>query len=123
MYIAQNDIDQKNYKNYDKYQNSNNSNNFDFDYNEKNDDDVEIRIDITMISKITCRQCKLTLKFNNALHKHLKTCLSMINSNSIVLYISAKKSSSTIIKCLNVNVNKNIDIDYNLKIINMRLQK
>ena len=66
-----------------------------------------------MISKITCRRCKLTLKFNNALHKHLRTCI--VNANSVVLHIISKRLLSTTIRCSNVDVNKNIDIDYEFK--------
>ena len=67
-----------------------------------------------MTSKLICRQCKLTLKFNNALHKHLKTYFFIIN-NLVVLYIDSKNFLSTIIKSLNVDVNKNTDIGYEFK--------
>ena len=107
-YLIQ-DIDQENDDN-DDYHDADNLNYFDSDYNnEKND--IETTVSFAMISKITCRRCKLTLKSNNALHKHLRTCI--INANSIVLHIISKLS--TTIRCSNVDVNKNIDIDYEFK--------
>ena len=109
-YLTQ-DIDQKNDDN-DDYHDADNLNYFDFDYNDKKND-IKTTISFAMISRITCRRCKLTLKFNNALHKHLKTCI--INTNSVVLHIISKRFLSTTIKCSNVDVNKDIDIDYEFK--------
>ena len=99
IYLIQN-IDQENDDN-DDYHDADNLNYFDSDYNnEKND--IETTVSFAMISKITCRRCKLTLKSNNALHKHLRTCI--VNTNSVVLHIISKRFLSITIRCLNVDV-------------------
>ena len=107
-YMTQNE--QKINDDYEKYHDSDNLNYFDSDYDEKNEN-IDVTVSLTIISRITCRRCKLTLQSNNALHKHLKTCVAKIDANA--LHIAFKKSSS--IKCSNVDANKNIDIDYEFK--------
>ena len=110
-YMTQNHIEQKTDENYENYHDSDNLNYFDLDYDEN--ENIDVTVSLAIISRITCRRCKLTLQFNNALHKHLKTCVAKIDTNA--LHITFKKFSSTTIKCSNVDVNKNIDIDYEFK--------
>ena len=109
--MIQNHIEQKTDDDYENYHDFDNLNYFDFDYDEN--EDIDVTINLAIISRITCRRCKLTLQFNNALHKHLKTCVAKIDANA--LHVTFKKSSSTTIKCSNVDVNKDIDIDYKFK--------
>ena len=110
-YMTQNHIEQKIDENYENYHDFDNLDYFDHDYDEN--ENIDVTVSLAIISRITCRRCKLTLQFNNALHKHLKTCVTKIDTNA--LHITFKKSSSTTIKCSNVDVNKNIDIDYEFK--------
>ena len=110
-YMIQNHIEQKTDDDYENYHDFDNLNYFDFDYDEN--EDIDVTINLAIISRITCRRCKLTLQFNNALHRHLKTCVAKIDANA--LHVTSKKFSSTTIKCSNVDVNKNIDIDYEFK--------
>ena len=110
-YMTQNHIEQETDENYENYHDSDNLNYFDFDYDEN--ENIDVTVSLAIISRITCRRCKLTLQFNNALHKHLKTCVTKIDTNA--LHITFKKFSSTTIRCSNVDVNKNIDIDYEFK--------
>ena len=112
LHESKNDID------YENYHHSQNLNYFDFDYDEKNN--TTITINLIMTFKLTCRQCKTIIKSNNALHRHLKTCVKIVDVNSVTVYINSNKkflstSNSISIKSSNVNVNNNIGTNYDFK--------
>ena len=103
--------DQNDYENYHQSQDLNYFNS-DFDEN----DDIEITVSLIITFRFTCRRCKTTLNSNNALHRHFKTCV-IVDANSMTIRINSKKSStfSISIKISNVDVNKDIDTDYEFK--------
>ena len=109
-YLTQNEIEQESENDHENYHQSKALKYFDSDYDEKNDD-TKIIVSLIMTSKFICRKCKSALKSNNALHRHLKSCIERktysiaISSNtSLITSISIRKS--------NVDVNKNIDSEY-----------
>ena len=112
LHEANDDID------YENYYYSQNLNCFDFDYDEKNDTKITINLLITF--RFTCRRCKTIMKFSNALHKHLKICVKIVDVNSVAVYINSNKKflltlNSISIKNSNVDVNKDIDTNYEFK--------
>ena len=116
IYMIQNEAEQECNDDHDDYNRFDDLKYFDLDY--EKDDDTKITVSLTMTFKFICRRCKMTLKSNNAFHKHLKICMKTVNANAIVVHINFLKftiSLSISIKSFNVDVNKNIDTDYDFK--------
>ena len=89
------------------------------DYDE-NDDYIESNITVSLIvaMNIICRQCKAFFQSNNAFHKHLKCCLKekIENNNITTIYVeTVSTNSNTLIRRSDVDVNKNVETDYDFK--------
>ena len=112
-YLTQNEIEQESENDHENYHQSENLKYFDFDYDKKNDD-TKITISLIMLFKFICRKCKSALKLNNALHRHLKSCIER-KTYSIAISSNAFLITSISIRKSNVDVNKDIDSEYNFR--------